>query len=229
MSNNILNEELSQMKYLFGYKPGKVISEQQVPATKPQVPAPAPAPTNGKNINFLSQLLNAIKTGQTYLKSDLFPKKVITGISLDTTGEGGLNQGHVTFTVLAPTDKTVQGTIQDLTFAPLQGNIKGMSVDNILSLLSQNPNSFNVLNIKDDKTALPTAQLDMADIMNYSGGDKNPKQFLDFVIQLEPQSKVWLQTALQKKATGLGNTQDSQQARKILELLFGPQQTKTSV
>lgn len=28
MSKNILNEELNQMKYLFGYKPGKVISEQ---------------------------------------------------------------------------------------------------------------------------------------------------------------------------------------------------------
>lgn len=33
MSNNILNEELSQMKYLFGYRAGKVISEQAVPVS----------------------------------------------------------------------------------------------------------------------------------------------------------------------------------------------------
>lgn len=34
MSNNILNEELSQIKYLFVYKPGRVISEQQTPTNK---------------------------------------------------------------------------------------------------------------------------------------------------------------------------------------------------
>ena len=34
MSKNILNEELNQMKYLFGYKPGQVISEQTPPKTE---------------------------------------------------------------------------------------------------------------------------------------------------------------------------------------------------
>ena len=37
MSKNILNEELNQMKYLFGYKAGKVISEQELP-TKTETP-----------------------------------------------------------------------------------------------------------------------------------------------------------------------------------------------
>lgn len=38
MKNNLLNEELNQMKYLFGYKAGKVISEQVPP--KKQIPQP---------------------------------------------------------------------------------------------------------------------------------------------------------------------------------------------
>jgi len=42
MENNILNEELNQMKYLFGYKPGKVISEQTTPT-----PSPTPTKTQG--------------------------------------------------------------------------------------------------------------------------------------------------------------------------------------
>lgn len=41
MSNNILNEELNQMKYLFGYKAGKVISEQALPQ-QPAKQQPSP-------------------------------------------------------------------------------------------------------------------------------------------------------------------------------------------
>jgi hypothetical protein len=44
--SNLINEELETIKYLFGYKKGKVISEQEKPVTPVSVPtAPAAAPT----------------------------------------------------------------------------------------------------------------------------------------------------------------------------------------
>lgn len=43
MSKNILNEELNQMKYLFGYKAGKVISEQENQPS-PEVPTKTDTP-----------------------------------------------------------------------------------------------------------------------------------------------------------------------------------------
>lgn len=43
MSKNILNEELNQMKYLFGYKAGKVISEQENQPS-PEVPTKTETP-----------------------------------------------------------------------------------------------------------------------------------------------------------------------------------------
>jgi hypothetical protein len=38
----MINEEINKIKYMFGYQPGVVISEQ---ATPPPAPAPAPVPT----------------------------------------------------------------------------------------------------------------------------------------------------------------------------------------
>ena len=44
----MINEEINKIKYLFGYQPGVVISEQATPPPSPATPAPAtpsPAPT----------------------------------------------------------------------------------------------------------------------------------------------------------------------------------------
>ena len=49
----MINEEIDKIKYLFGYRPGVVISEQATPPPSPATPAPAtsapatsaPAPT----------------------------------------------------------------------------------------------------------------------------------------------------------------------------------------
>lgn len=57
MKNNFLNEELNQMKYLFGYKPGRVISEQAVNQT-----VTVPKPQNNTT-ELLAQLLEVAKTG----------------------------------------------------------------------------------------------------------------------------------------------------------------------
>ena len=40
----MINEEINKIKYMFGYQPGVVISEQATPPPAP-APAPAPAPT----------------------------------------------------------------------------------------------------------------------------------------------------------------------------------------
>ena len=66
MSNNILNEELSQMKYLFGYKAGKVISEQ----VKPQEPGKqTPAP--GFKLSGITKdnVQKFIEVSEDFLKS----------------------------------------------------------------------------------------------------------------------------------------------------------------
>jgi len=39
----MINEEINKIKYMFGYRPGVVISEQATPPVP--APAPAPAPT----------------------------------------------------------------------------------------------------------------------------------------------------------------------------------------
>ena len=41
---NMINEEINKIKYMFGYQPGVVISEQATPPPAP-APSPAPAPT----------------------------------------------------------------------------------------------------------------------------------------------------------------------------------------
>ena len=43
---NMINEEIDKIKYLFGYKPGVVISEQTTGAT-PSTGAATPPPTSG--------------------------------------------------------------------------------------------------------------------------------------------------------------------------------------
>ena len=56
--DNIILEELQNMKYLFGYKPGKVISEQVTPAA-PAAPATAtPATVDG----LIKQIQNILNT-----------------------------------------------------------------------------------------------------------------------------------------------------------------------
>jgi len=47
----MINEEINKIKYMFGYRPGVVISEQATPPPAPATPAPAtppsPAPSTG--------------------------------------------------------------------------------------------------------------------------------------------------------------------------------------
>lgn len=206
----------------------RVINEQTAP-TNTQQQTKDPQQLLG------DQMINAVKSKQYYIASPLFPKKIITNINLD---QGDGRNGGINFQVYALTDpKTLTqglGHSLDLNAIRPEGvsatgvqynSQTAMRDDNIIDLYSKGvvkvvPNSLK----RETDPMANTIPVDIADVMIICGGDKNPKVFLDFLKQLEPNSETWLQQALVRKANGqLNQVVDKQAAQKLLQVLF-PQQ-----
>jgi hypothetical protein len=66
---NLINEDIQTMKYLFGYKPGKVLSEQGTPSISTSTPSPTPTvAATGTQTAAATTPEEVIKQIQTILK-----------------------------------------------------------------------------------------------------------------------------------------------------------------
>lgn len=211
MSNNILNEELSQMKYLFGYKAGKVISEQAQP-TQP----------NSKN-TIVELVLKMMKDKTPYLVSPLIPGKIIAfpGIRF----ENGVAQ--VSYMEVAPSEGVVEGKNVGLRVI----NSQGGKINTIEELETQLKNNQVFVGKNDNFPDSPTRPMATLDIMYMLGGKDNPKVFVDFLQKnFGEKAKQVLMAQLLKRANSSTKEYDPtpEEARKILQVLTPQPLTATT-
>lgn len=212
MSNNILNEELNQMKYLFGYKPGKVISEQT--QTSPQVPNP-------KN-TLVNLILDMVKNKTPYLTSPIVPGKIIAFPNVKFGNEGA----ELYYMELVPSEGVVEGMNRSHRITDNKGT-KITSMEQLEGLLKNNQIQVGKIENFSDT---PTKPMSTLDIMYTVGGFNNPTAFVDFIQKnFGEKSKQVLMGQIQKRANSTTKEFDPtpEEARTLLQKL-NPQPTQTT-
>lgn len=215
MKNNILNEELQQMKYLFGYKPGKVISEQATSGVQPNPKQAAQPSTN--NVQLFSELLNAINNKSGYVYSPNIPGKILANPSIRVVNTA---YGQITFTLVAPSDGVVQGILYQMDFEPNSADVKLSTPQDVASQFKSN--QLAVQAPKPVTGALPTTPLNTAEIMFFVNAEKNPKVFADFLQKnFGEKAKQSLINALTKRGNSMTKeiAPTPEEARNILQQL----------
>lgn len=212
MSKNILNEELNQMKYLFGYKAGKVISEQTQPT--PQ--------TSAQGNPLVKVIYDMVMNKTPYLYSNLAPGKILTIPSI-TLGDNGL---ELRYTQVAPSDGVVAGTNE--IFRITDGNKVVKSMEELSNLIKDNRAFLSKI---EGFSEIPTRPLSTLDIMYLVGGEKNPQAFVEFLQKnFGEKAKQTLMDQIQKRANS--TTQEYNptpaEARILFQKLNPKQQTQTT-
>lgn len=180
MKKEVLSE-IDQMKYLFGYKPGKVISEQVTPA--PEIPANAP--------QVLKLIFDMVNNKTPYLYSELIPGKIIFQPRIQF-GEYG---PEIYYIEVAPSDGVVQGMNRSYS-TTAGGDVKTMEqLGNLI-----NTNKVTLRKTDNWKTT-QTPPFSNLDIMYSVGGEKNPQAFVEFLQKnFGDKAKQTLMDQLQKRA-----------------------------
>jgi len=212
MENNILNEELNQMKYLFGYKPGKVISEQT--QTSPQAPNPKNA--------LVNLILDMVKNKTPYSTSPIVPGKIIAFPRVEFGNQGA----EIHYMELAPSDGVVEGMNRMNRITDNKGT-KISSMEQLEGLLKSNQIGVSKIENFSD---IPTKPMSTLDIMYTVGGFNNPTAFVDFLQKnFGEKSKQVLMGQIQKRANSLTKEFDPtpEEARTLLQKL-NPQTTQTT-
>ena len=210
MEKNILNE-IDQMKYLFGYKAGKVISEQ----TQPTQP-------NSKN-TIVELILKMVKDKTPYLVSPLIPGKIIR--SPEIRFENGMAQ--VSYMEVAPSEGVVEGKTVVLRVQ----NSQGGKINTIEELETELKNNQVFVGKTYDFPDSPTRPLATLDIMYMLGGKDNPKVFVDFLQKnFGEKAKQVLMAQLLKRANSPTKEYDPspEEARTILQVLTPQPPTGTT-
>jgi hypothetical protein len=206
MEKNILSE-IDQMKYLFGYKAGKVISEQTQPTGSVQ---------QSTNVNPLfSEILNAIRNKTQFIYSPNMPGKIIANPSISVEDS---SYGYVSFTLITPSDGAVEGQIQKMEIRPEAITPEQLQKGEIVV---SKPTSFG--------SGATTIPLNTAQVMFFVGGEKNPLAFAEFLQKnFGEKAKQSLITSLSKTGNSMTKVYDPtpEEARTILQKLnIQPQQT----
>jgi len=218
MEKNILSE-IDQIKYLFGYKAGKVISEQTTPSANVQ---------QSTNVNQLfSEIFNAIKSRLQFIYSPSIPGKIIANPSISVKDS---SYGEVTFTLIAPSDGVVEGQIQKMEIRP-NGGFKLSTPEAITpeqlqkgEIVVSKPTSFG--------SGAVTIPMNTAQIMFFVGAEKNPLAFAEFLQKnFGEKAKQSLITSLSKIGNSMTKVYDPtpEEARTILQKLNIQPQQNTQV
>ena len=218
MEKSILSE-IDQIKYLFGYKAGKVISEQTSPQANVQ---------QSTNVNRLfSEISNAIKSGFKFIYSPSIPGKIIANPSISIINS---SYGEVTFTLIAPSDGVVEGQIQKMEIRP-NGGFKLSTPEAITpeqvqkgEIVVSKPTSFG--------SGAVTIPMNTAQIMFFVEGEKNPLAFAEFLQKnFGEKAKQSLITSLSKIGNSMVKVYDPtpEEARTVLQKLNIQPQQNTQV
>lgn len=218
MEKNILSE-IDQIKYLFGYKAGKVISEQTTPSANVQ---------QSTNVNQLfSEIFNAIKSRLQFIYSPSIPGKIIANPSISVKDS---SYGYVTFTLIAPSDGVVEGQIQMMEIRP-NGGFKLSTPEAITpeqlqkgEIVVSKPTSFG--------SGAATIPMNTAQVMFFVGAEKNPLAFAEFLQKnFGEKAKQSLITSLSKIGNSMTKVYDPtpEEARTILQKLNIQPQQNTQV
>jgi hypothetical protein len=218
MERNILSE-IDQIKYLFGYKAGKVISEQTTPSGNVQ------QSTNSNQL--FNEILNAIKNKAQFIYSPNIPGKIIANPSISIQNSA---YGFVTFTLIAPSDGVVEGQIQQMEIIP-NGGFKLSTPEAITpeqvakgEIVIKKPTAF--------ASGARTIPMNTAQVMFFVGGEKNPLSFAEFLQKnFGEKAKQSLITSLSKIGNSMAKVYDPtpEEARTILQKLNVQPQQNTQV
>lgn len=230
MERNILSE-IDQIKYLFGYKAGKVISEQDQPKT----PGTNVQPNNKLDVDLFTKLADAIKTKKVFIVSPRFPKNLIVPGEFEIIPSqydgvsGNKQQGEISFTLLAPTPSKVvpgYGSIGFGISTEYEDQIN--SIDDALLYLKDGDLYVNEPKLQ--QLNPPPNPADMIEqLLAVFANGENAKVYLDFMKSLNPQAEQWFKDSLLKMAndtTTRYSDQDKKIAVQLLQSLFGQQTTK---
>lgn len=208
MSNNILNEELNQMKYLFGYKAGKVISEQAQPTQQ-----------NSKN-GIINLVLQMMKDKTPYLVSPLIPGKIIAFPNVQFQD----GNAQVSYMEIAPSEGVVEGKNVNHKV----NNSQGGKINTIEELENQLKNNQVFVGKFDNFPDTPTRPMDTLGIMYNLDGFKNPTAFIEFLQKnFGDKAKQVLMAQLNKRANSSAKEFEPtpEEARTLLQKLNPQPQT----
>lgn len=201
MHNNLSNE-LGNMKYLFGYKAGKVISEQVRPGISDDT-------TKG----LANHLLNSIEKNETFSISPFSPNKILMNPTISFNSNTGL--GTISFSEITPSEKPTQPVMREIPFSV------GKGIEDKSQLFSEKE-KIGFFTIKTVPSLM--TPLDLAQLMYVVDGDKNPKEFYDFISKLDSKLAAILKQSILthiSKPTFDSIISDKEGLRKIYDLLFG--------
>jgi len=219
MEKNILSE-IDQIKYLFGYKAGKVISEQTKPSSDVQ------QSTNSNQL--FSEILNAIKSKTKFIYSPNIPGKIIANPNIVIKDS---SYSYVTFTLLAPSDNLVEGQIQQMEIRP-NGGFKLSTPE---AITPEQVSKGEIIISKPTPWELgysTTIPMNSAQVMFVVGGEQNPLAFAEFLQKnFGEKAKQSLITSLSKIGNSMAKVYDPtpEEARTILQKLNVQPQQNTQV
>jgi hypothetical protein len=218
MEKNILSE-IDQIKYLFGYKAGKVISEQTTPSANVQ---------QSTNVNQLfSEILNAIRNKTQFIYSPNMPGKIIAHPSIRVENS---SYGYVSFTLIAPSDGAVEGQILMMDIGP-NGGFK-LSTPEAITPEQAEKGEIYISKPKPFLTGAVTIPMNTAQVMFFVGGEKNPLAFAEFLQKnFGEKAKQSLITSLSKIGNSMTKVYNPtpEEARTILQKLNIQPQQNTQV
>jgi hypothetical protein len=218
MKKEILSE-IDQMKYLFGYKAGKVISEQTKPLNQ-----------DTKNINLIKEVVRNLSEGKFLFMSKENPGFLITSVSKEPEGRDGQDV-EITFRMFGPYNQVVGDYHKRTRLSanpskkmetPDLGNLDWKQLNELLNKgnIGVAKKTDGTLWIIDDFPP-DNSPLHTLYIMAISSGgtinDEKRKNVIDYLKSIEPKSGEWILNGLYKNDkeewTQLNNLLNQQQVK----------------
>ena len=224
MNNNILNEELSQMKYLFGYKPGKVISEQTstqqqpVKQNQPAQPTPEEPVTQDTDNSIALKIANAVKQNLSYLSNPEFKNKIILNprFQQDPGGVPSLE-----FYVIGVGDGKTPAQLMEITVGGKGRQDYPKDIDSLIQGLTSTPPKYNASQARlPDNFNVVTIPFDLYELLQFAQAEKNPRPFVDLMKSINPKAEEILKAQVEKIANY--PVRGASEARDLLTKLYPP-------
>jgi hypothetical protein len=252
MEKNILSE-IDQMKYLFGYKPGKVISEQATPPVQTGATKTAPAKTGNtvtysppplkmtNNDFIVKEILENLSKGIQVFASKLHPGKIVE-VKRMLSPRRGVRAGFEDKYTALNYKRGMMDVLSDMivNFQFLQdkprtgGSISGLielyedSIESALGKLNKNQGVVHKLEAIDNNTGELRTLADTFLSLYYEMG-QNVKAAYDVMASAQPNILNNLRQSLYESVKLLPNKEMQEERNKIIQELnsvTGQQQQK---
>ena len=184
MRQEMMNE-INQMKYLFGYKAGMVISEQ----TKP-------VDVNNRMVTLIGEILKNASEGKMYFSSGLYPKSIVINMG-KSSSDGDDSYVDVEFRIMGIAGLVVSDSYMTTRLSPnnLTGRIGNLDWNQLydlwnskkLKVSEESDGKLLIRNIFPSSTARITAPYILA--VGENPDDKKRMEVLNYFESVVPGSK----------------------------------------